>query len=172
VAISIRPSLYFYDPIGAYKYDDARHFNPDNGDSISKRTAMDIWFQKLNAFITQNPKVRFVLFSPNPEFDELYPEEVCAREWFRPIPNSNCEESRNRAKENFRHAQFNSELQKIADQHSNALFFDVFSVLCPQNQISCSTRINGKRLYSDDNHLNAAGARYVLERLSKFLQNH
>jgi len=172
VAISIRPSLYFYDPIGTYKYDDAKHFNPDNGKSISKRAAMDIWFQKLNAFITQNPKVLFVLFSPNPEFDDLYPEEVCTREWFRPIPSSNCEESRNRAQETLRHAQFNSELQRIADKHPNALFFDVFSVLCPQKQKSCSTRVSGKRLYYDDNHLNAAGVRYVLEGLSKFLGNH
>ena len=172
VAISIRPSLYFYDPIGAYKYDDAKHFNPGNGESISKRTAMDIWFQKLNAFIAQNPKVSFVLLSPNPEFDQLYPEEVCTKEWFRPILSSKCEESRNRAQETLRHAQFNSELQRIADKHSNALFFDVFSVLCPQEQKSCSTRVNGKRLYSDDNHLNAAGARYILERLSKFLENH
>ena len=172
VAISIRPSLYFYDPIGAHKYGGAKHFNPGNGEYISKQTAMDIWFQKLTSFVAQNPKVRFVLFSPNPEFNQLYPEEVCIRQWYRPILSSNCEESRKREREILRHAQFNSELQKIADKHSNALFFDVFSVLCPQNQKSCSTHVSGKRVYSDDNHLNTSGTRYVLERLRKFLENH
>jgi len=171
VIISIRPSLYFYTNIGAYRYDIANHFDPLSDEYIPKQKAMANWLHMLELYISLHADTRFALFIPNPEFNSLYPQEVCLKKWFRPFLSSQCQAFVERKKELERHEQFIAGLRNIEKRYSNAKVFDAFSVLCPQKSLRCRTSVNRIRLYDDDNHLNPEGAHYVLSRFERWIKD-
>ena len=173
VVVAIRAPIYFYDARGTYKLDIVSHFDQANNTLITKHRAQKHWLERLGQWIGENPSVDFILMSPTPDFEILYPQEVCSGEWFQ---NDNgrdyCSSTISSSKALKRHSEFSGELQRVSSMHSNAYFFDSFSAICPQethNTAECSTHIGNTRLYADDNHLNFNGAQRVINSLLEFI---
>ncbi|MDM7958887.1 MAG: acyltransferase family protein [Synechococcus sp. WH 8007] len=171
VVVSIRAPLYFYENIGSYKYDVAYHFKELGGSRISRSEALAQWVQKLNQWISSNPETDFILLSPTPDFADLYPEEVCSGEWFQSNTNRKCKSSSSRPDQEARHKEFSDILRTTASNHKNSSFVKGISLICADNFSECETELKGKRLYSDDNHLNEDGAREVFGKLLDYLES-
>ncbi|MDC0165895.1 acyltransferase [Synechococcus sp. AH-558-M21] len=175
VVVSIRAPLYFYDLTGSYKFDIPGHFDDANNTFLSQQQAQKEWLESLGQWIGDNHLVNFILLSPTPDFEMLYPQEVCSGEWFQ---NNNgkkhCSSTISTSEARMRHGEFSIGLQRISSMHSNAYFFDGFSAICPQeslNTAECSTHDGSVRLYMDDNHLNIYGAEKVISLLLKFIES-
>ena len=175
VVVSIRAPLYFYDTIGTYKFDIVSHFDDANNTAISQQRAQKEWLESLGQWIGDNDLVNFILLSSIPDFEKLYPQEVCSGEWFQNNNGRNyCSSTISKSEARKRHSAFSIELQRISSMHSNAYFFDGFSAICPQeslNTAECSTHDGSVRLYMDDNHLNIYGAEKAISLLLKFIES-
>ncbi len=171
VVISIRAPLYFYEKIGTFRYDVTNHFDESKNSPVSRSDALIAWIQKLNYWIDSNPKTDFILLSPIPDFDDLYPQEVCSGEWFQYDKSRKCASSSSRFEQESRHKEFSDIFRQTASLHPNTYFIDGLSTICYTNQSRCETELNGKRLYLDDNHLNSDGSKEVVRRILTYLKS-
>lgn len=178
--LSNRLSYYFVDTqISAIEenYRFAYFDSPSREISISRESALERWIADLedvaDALSSRGSSV--VVFLPLPEFRgslDPYPVEACAPQWFRPNPStSHCiyGETINRAALTARVADLTQRLRSAADRHENLFVFDPFPGVCPEGP-SCGFYLDGERVFEDDDHLSAQGARMLYPHFQRFLK--
>ena len=167
VIINLRAPFYFYDSIGISKYIKNKYYKLDTNVNISQKDAFKNWLIRLENLIQSNSQTEFVLMSPYPDFEKLYPNEICVIETFRPFLNKNCNSKSNRSSQIKRHSKYITNIKNITAQHANANYLDVFSILCPNTKNFCESNNNNslERLYTNDNHPSKAGVTLIMDKL-------
>jgi len=117
--------------------------------------------------------IKLVIFAPIPVFrgdENPLPLEACTQEWFRPFISIKCPSNYNEEKENIkiRNKYISNSLAKLSNRHENVYIFNPFDLLCPDKKI-CTTLVDGKKLFRDDDHLSREGAKYLFDDFKDFL---
>jgi peptidoglycan/LPS O-acetylase OafA/YrhL len=163
--------IYFSTPLGARRFQSMSHYDAD-GRRISQEEALQSWLNRLESFAEAHPSEKIVVILSTPEMPEIYPGEMCQREWFRPTVSDRCFVQEDRAATIERLGRVNALITARARRHENMLVFDPLDSVCPATGTVCSSAIGGRRIYEDEDHLNEAGARLVELSLEEFLVEH
>lgn len=164
-------TFYFSTPLGARRFQSMSCYDAD-GRRITPEEALQSWLERLEAFAEAHSSERIVVILSTPEMPEIYAEELCRREWFRPTVSDKCFVQVDRATTIARLGGVNALITARAKRHENMLVFDPLDSVCPSSGTICSSAIGGQRIYADEDHLNEAGSRLVELSLEEFLVEH
>ena len=145
------------------------------GNQLSHVEAVNVFEKKIYeiAKMLQLRGIKLVIFAPIPVFrgdENPPPSSVCTKEWFRPFINIKCSSSYQEAKENIktRNKYISKSLARLSRQCENVYIYNPFDLLCPDKKM-CTTLVDGRKLFRDDDHLSREGARYLFDDFSDFL---
>ena len=117
-------------------------------------------------------EVRVLFQSPLPRFtDSFDPVCVYPLQWFQPGGSQRCaaEHSKSRVMQQTWIQPLLDQLQPLTAD-SGLEVWNVFDQLCPATQTSCSTHLEGYRLFRDNGHLSGRGAQHLVPSLSRLVQ--
>lgn len=115
-----------------------------------------------------------VIVSPTPYFRKITPYSHCNKAWFRPeyaLPKD-CTSYTSRADMVKELKATTKYLKKLRDTNQNLYVFDAFNILCPSNLTYCSSAMNGRPLYKDNDHLDSYGAEMLYAEFVGLLRRH
>jgi peptidoglycan/LPS O-acetylase OafA/YrhL len=163
--------IYFEPPTGSRKFMVFNHYS-ENGEKTTPNKSLEDWLQKLADFARSHSKTKIVIILSTPEMPEIYPTELCKKEWFRPSISEKCQVSipRNRVIDNLKN--LNTKITSTVSDIKNVFVFDPTPSLCPAGESYCFSHSSGKRLYSDEDHLTQVGTNLVKVAFAKFLDTH
>ncbi|NQW39773.1 MAG: hypothetical protein HQ469_11455 [Cyanobacteria bacterium] len=110
-----------------------------------------------------------IVVAPLPQHP-LYLPEICTEQWFKPIwglPKGCNQTSAQFLQKQRKH--IIKALRLLEKDTSNLYVYEPFHALCENSE--CSTRKNGKFLYSDDDHLSANGIDYMYGHFVGFMRS-
>lgn len=153
----------------------SRKFYSKEGNQIKHTEAVKIFEDKLSkvATILQSKGIKLIIFAPLPVFrgdEHPSPTWACTQEWFRPFISSNCSSTyyETREKIETRNMYISNALTRLSNKHENLYIYDPFEILCPGKEI-CTTIVDSKTLFRDDDHLSREGAKHLFANFSEFL---
>ena len=161
-------TFYFAEHVGTLESQRLNNYD-SHGKSINPEQALKLWLDKFDVFADQHPTDSIVVILSTPVMPNLYLNEMCEPEWFRPTISSKCIVQIDRATEMARLASVDSMIAARVSKHRNARVFQPFDVICPPTSTTCSSSIGGVRIYDDEHHLNSIGSEMVWSVLEKFL---
>lgn len=149
----------------------------DSGEPLDKVSLISLWEAKLERIIFEatNKNANVVFIAPLPEFSrELKDSNLCTQEWFRPVVEKDCRltESRSAISDRRFIPEMKTVTERLRGKFRNFYVYDPFSVICPLRVENCDSSPNGKRLFSDNDHLSIRGALLLAKDFEKFLLNH
>jgi peptidoglycan/LPS O-acetylase OafA/YrhL len=159
---------YFSTTLGARRFKSLSYYDAD-GRRITREEALQSWLERLEAFADTHFSEKIVVILSTPEMPEIYEENLCQREWFRPTVSDKCFAQVDRVGTITRLSEVNALITATAKRHENMLVFDPLDSVCPPSGTMCSSSIGGQRIYGDEDHLNEAGSRLVELSLEEFL---
>ena len=160
--------FYFETPLGTRKYQVMTHYDA-TGRPISVQQSLENWLGDLRAFATRNRNFRIIIILSTPEMPEIYEETLCKKEWFRPHLSDKCYVQVDRQNMVDMVTGLNSRIIQALTSSPNVSIFDPMPALCPEGQALCLSQDGGDRLFADEDHLTAVGARRVEAAFSDFL---
>tara|TARA_B100001989_G_C24543259_1_gene468956 strand:+ start:662 stop:2716 length:2055 start_codon:yes stop_codon:yes gene_type:complete len=146
-----------------------------DGIQITHDQAINIFENKLDEIADKLIKkgIKLVIFAPLPVFrgvENPTPAWACTKEWFRPFTskscNSNYKEKRSNIEE--RNKSIRDAFERTESKYSNVYIYDPFDLLCP-SETFCTTIVDEKKIFRDDDHLSRDGARYLYKNFTEFL---
>ena len=145
------------------------------GARLTHIDAVNVFEDKLSEVATalQPRGIKLVIFAPIPVFrgdENALPSSACTQEWFRPFITIKCSSNYQEVKENIktRNKYISNSLAKVSHRYENVYVYNPFDLLCPDKKI-CTTLVDGKKLFRDDDHLSKEGAKYLFNDFSDFL---
>ena len=141
----------------------------DNGNVITQQESLQNWLKNLKDFASEYNTVNIVLLLSTPEMPDVYPDQVCKKEWFRRSISEKCHVSILYSKVVDELSRLNLIISQKASESTNILVFDPTPSLCGHKDEYCQSHRDGNRLFSDEHHLTEYGAEQVKNDFIKFL---
>jgi len=163
-------SFYFGDLEGSRRYQRNTYYL-GTGEVISRKEALDRWLADLEVFAKKNRQTRIIVFLSTPQMPNIYPQELCSKQWFRSTLSDKCHVSVSRRKIISEYSEFNRLIAAKASKMENVLIFDPMASLCPAEDEFCGSQEGEYRLYSDEDHLTKYGADKVKDQFLEFLKS-
>jgi peptidoglycan/LPS O-acetylase OafA/YrhL len=161
--------FYFEPLLGERKYQAMTHYDA-TGQPISAQQSLENWLGRLKEFVAHNHQSRVIIMLSTPEMPDIYPEALCQKEWFRPHPSDKCYVQVDRQTTVAMLAGLNARIIQAVGSSPNVSIFDPMPALCPEGQAVCRSQDGDGRLFDDEDHLTAVGARRVEAAFSDFLK--
>ena len=152
--------FYFEPLLGERKYMVTTHYDAA-GHPISVQQSLDNWLRDLKVFAAQNRGTRIIIILSTPEMPDIYPLALCQKEWFRAYLSEKCFIQVDRQKTVSVLTRLNSRIIQAVASSPNVSIFDPLPAICPKEQVVCSSQNGDERLFADEDHLTAFGARQV-----------
>lgn len=169
IVLSSFYQYYFHRPMGSKKYVELQHYSAA-GRRISKAEALDGWIESVYKLIRGRPSNTFVVVLSTPEMPGIYPEKMCGVEVFRPWPDENCAKELPLSAFQGAYHRVNMKLARLGDLR-NVIVVDPIPLLCGKEPAVCSSVLDGKRIYSDEDHLNGKGPGIVVDAILRRLED-
>ena len=168
IVLSSFYQFYFGELSGSMQYRVLTHYN-DNGNVITQQESLQNWLKNLKDFASEHNNVNIVLLLSTPEMPDIYPGQVCKKEWFRQIISEKCHASILYSKVVDELSRLNMIISQKASESTNILVFDPTPSLCDLKDEYCQSHRDGNRLFSDEHHLTEYGAEQVKNDFIEFL---
>ena len=168
IVLSSFYQFYFGKLSGSMQYRVLTHYD-DNGKVISQQESLQNWLKNLKEFATEYSHANIVLLLSTPEMPEIYPAQVCKKEWFRYRVSEKCHAYVFHSKVVAELSRLNLILSQKASESGNIIVFDPTPSVCGYKNEFCQSHKDGKRLFSDEHHLTTYGAEQVKDDFIEFL---
>ena len=164
-------SFYFGSLPGIRSHQVMTHYDASHR-LISREKALDAWLGNLRAFAIHHSNQPIVIFLSTPQMPNIYSQNICRKEWFRPNPSANCRITVDRQRTVALLAELNARIAGAVADLPGVSLFDPLPALCPAQDRVCRSDDGDIRLFSDEDHLTLAGVEKVQAAFAHFLLEH